>query len=269
MENTNRQLKVFAVRHPFYFALAFFSLSIGLDMGIIEVGRAMGMATIYSGITDIVVQALLALCVLMWLGWLQEAGFNQPIRWRSLHLLWVPALLALFYLLSFVGGPHFSRGTLLFTAAYALLVGFNEEARFRGVLLRALLPCGTLKGAVISSLFFGIAHLFNLLSGGPLPIILAQFIGAFLLGFGFAACRIRINTIWPLIIFHALYDFPALITLLSAKSIAAETATFAPLVTMIGLIVPGFLLACYGLFLLRTQPQPSQPLLPDKTSMLA
>ncbi|GHO89564.1 CPBP family intramembrane glutamic endopeptidase [Dictyobacter formicarum] len=269
MEITSCQLKVFAVRHPIYFVLAFFSLSIGLDMGIIEFGHAIGVATIYSGLADIVVQALLALGVLMWFGWLQEAGFNRPARWRSLHLLWAPFLLALFYLLSFISGPRFSTGTILFTAFYALLVGLNEEARFRGVLLRALLPCGTLKGVALSSLFFGLAHVFNLLSGGPWPIILAQTISGFLLGFGFAACRLRINTIWPLIIFHTLYDFPSLLTLLSAKSIAAETSTFAPLTTVIGLIVPSLLLAIYGLFLLRTQPQPSQPALPDKTSMLA
>lgn len=30
--------------------------------------------------------------VLIWLGWWREAGFNEPSRWRNLHLLWFPLL---------------------------------------------------------------------------------------------------------------------------------------------------------------------------------
>jgi hypothetical protein len=82
------------------------------------------------------------------------------------------------------------------------------------------------------------------------------------MGFGFAACRLRTNTIWPLIIFHACYDLTTDITLFNGKTVVATTGSsfFSPVTVAIFLVIPGFLLACYGLFLLRPRQQPAQEL---------
>jgi membrane protease YdiL (CAAX protease family) len=173
MSATPNPLKTFATRYPFFFALAFFVVSLCLVIVITLVGRSLG-STAGAGIVDFVVQSLLALGVLVWLGWLRAAGFNGPSQWRSLHLLWLPALLALFYLSSFYVTPVSSAGVVIFAAIYALLTGLNEEAGFRGVILQALLPYGRLRGAALSALFFGLVHLNNLFVFGPSLIVLVH-----------------------------------------------------------------------------------------------
>lgn len=253
MEHTVKNWKTWATHSPFFFALAFFAVSSCLDIGIIFAGQS-GIAIGNAGIVDVVVQSLLALGTLRWLGWLRAAGFNGPSGWRKLHLLWVPALLALFYLASAFVTPVSGAGVLIFAIIAALLTGLDEEARFRGVILQSLSPSGALAAAGISSVFFGLAHLNNLLTHAPPIVVLAQVVGACLLGFGFAACRLRTGTIWPLILFHALYDLPADITLFNAsnaRTIGTTLATLSPLATALVLIIPGLILACYGLFLLR------------------
>jgi membrane protease YdiL (CAAX protease family) len=254
MESKPRSVKVFATQHPFFFALAFFLVSFCLDSGIIITGHLLGVET-YADFFDLTMQSLLGLTVLGWLGWLRIAGFNGPSQWRSLHLLWLPSLLALFYLLSLLVTPVTGLITVLLALTYSLLTGLSEEGNFRGVVLQALLPYGPRRGAALSGLFFGLIHLNNLFILGPNPIVLSQVIGAFFLGFGFAACRLRTNTIWPLIIFHMLYNLPSEIGIFNAPNAQAFHLTLTPFTAAIAFIVPTLFLAGYGLFLLRPRPQ--------------
>src|SRR5947209_13262104 len=163
MENKPNSIKTFATGHPFFFALAFFAVSFCLDIGISLVGRTL-LPMAYVAAIDKAVQFLLALGMLAWLDWLQAAGFNGPSRWRSLHLLWLPALLALLYLASLSVTPLSSPAVVVFAAISVLLTGLHEETRFRGLILQALLPYGPLGGAALSALFFGLFHLVNLLA---------------------------------------------------------------------------------------------------------
>lgn len=259
MDNTLDAARIFATRRPFFFALIFFAVSFCLNSVMILIGQSVG-AILYVGSVAAIMQTLLALGVLVWLGWLRSSGFNGPSRWHHLHLLWLPILLALFYLASALVTPTASATVLAVAITFALLAGLNEEACFRGVILQVLSPYGPFAGAALSALFFGFAHLSNLFAHLPVLIVLGQVIGGSLLGFGLAACRLRTRTIWPLIIFHALYDLPANMTLFGIRSSAAVYSMLSDLslVTVaLGLIAPGFILACYGLFLLR--PRPSAP----------
>jgi len=201
---------------------------------------------------DQVVQSGLSIGVLVWLGWLRLAGFNGPSQWRSLHLLWLPGLGALFYLSLILLTMHVSGAIVVVLAALlALLNGLREEALFRGVILQALLPYGPLRAAALSALFFGLFHLANLLVYSPL-ITLGYIFGAFLFGFGYAACRLRTNTIWPLIIFHACGDLTNTIPFFNGRTVPAP---YGSSLFVIVTIVFWFLLAGYGLFLLRPRRQ--------------
>lgn len=260
MDNTLDVARTFVTRRPFLFALLFFAVSFCLNSIMILLGQSVG-AILYVGGVAAIMQMFLAFGVLVWLGWLHSSGFDGPSRWRNLHLLWVPALLALFYLASAFVTPIANATVLVIAITFALLAGLNEEACFRGVILQALSPYGPFAGAALSALFFGFAHLNNLLTHLPALIVLGQVVGGALLGFGFAACRLRTRTIWPLIIFHALYDLPANITLFGIRSSTAVYSMLSGLSSVtvaLGLIAPGFILACYGLFLLRPRlPAPS------------
>jgi len=250
MKTRSKSVKMFAARRPLFFALLFFAISFCVDI-VINVGGRRVVPEVYVGLLDAVIQSLLALGILGRLAWLRLAGFNDPSRWRSLYLLWLPALLGILYLASAYVTPVSGASAVVLAAVSALLIGLEEEARFRGVILQVLLPIGPLGGSALSSLLFGLAHLNNLLTRLPAPLVLAQAIGACLLGLGFAACRLRTRTIWPLIIFHALYDLPANMTLFGTKGIVEVHSTLSSEAVGAALIIPGFLLACYGLFLLR------------------
>ena len=234
------RLKAFVVRSPLLFAIVFFAISTSLvliDTFLLPLGLANGA-----------LQAVLAFAVLLWLGWTRAAGFNAPSRWRSLRLLWLPAVLTLISMsaLALVRVPSVS---VLFGAALlTLLTGINEEARFRGVILQALLPYGWLRAALLSALFFSASHLVNVLASSPL-VVSAQLIATFLMGLGYAACRLRTNTIWPLIVLHACNDLSIAVGTLTGKGIS-----IAPTVGLWlsgGGIVLMLILGAYGLLLLR------------------
>jgi membrane protease YdiL (CAAX protease family) len=107
-------------------------------------------------------------------------------------------------------------GTLGFLTIGYLLTGFREETLYRGIILRVLLPKGTLRAALISAVLFGLAHFSNLLVRSNPAIVAAQAVGAFCDGFGFAALRLRTNTIWFLIVLHAIHDLLLQLTNLPA-----------------------------------------------------
>ena len=245
-EQQSNGVKAFALRSPFFFVLGFFVVSFCLTL------VDSFVVPFPSPPFDQVVQSLLAFGVLVWLGWLRLAGFNGPSKWRSLSLFWLPGLVALFFLASFFLTTQVSDAIVVVLAAlYALLNGLSEEARFRGVILQAFLPYGWLRAAALSALFFGLAHLTQLLIYPPLTALGTVF-GAFLFGFGYAACRLRTNTIWPLIIFHACADLIPTFSFLNGSAVPALLGS-----SWYGIasLVCYLLLAGYGLFLLRPRRQ--------------
>lgn len=136
--------------------------------------------------------------------WWPLAGFTPRSRWRELRLYWLPAVLLL---VPFVGGvrmPPLSAIAIL-VVAYAATAVF-EEGLWRGVMLGLLRPTGVWQAVLISSLLFGLGHLSNTALRGVSFLIALQAFGAAIQGIGFAALRLRTNTIWPLIAIHMLHD---------------------------------------------------------------
>ena len=89
----------------------------------------------------------------------------------------------------------------------ALLIGFAEEAIFRGLMLTALTARGPWTAAIVTSVLFGLSHSLNLLSGKSGAEILIQVAYALAVGFAFAATAFKTGLIWPLVLVHALIDF--------------------------------------------------------------
>ena len=178
---------------------------------VISAGAVLAARQLFPGLDD-TETALVALCLLA-LGtfaliavrrWWTDVGFNTPTKWRDLRLLVVPTLLVL---IPFAGGFEHSDETALWVLLLGyVLTGLAEEAFFRGVMLRVLQPTGPMKAAIISSVLFGLVHLGNILTRGEPGIVASQAVGAACFGFGYAALRLRTNTIWPLVALHALTD---------------------------------------------------------------
>jgi hypothetical protein len=143
--------------------------------------------------------------VLTALHWWQAARFNSPSEWRELRLLWVPA--AVFVVLPLVVGLRaLASATAVYLVVAYALTGFTEEGWYRGVILRVLGPLGPRRAVVLSAVFFGAAHLVNVLFRSNPILVFAQAVGVFSEGVGFGALRLRTNTIWPLIVLHGLED---------------------------------------------------------------
>ncbi|MCT4780708.1 MULTISPECIES: CPBP family intramembrane glutamic endopeptidase [Exiguobacterium] len=89
-----------------------------------------------------------------------------------------------------------------------LFVGFNEEVLFRGIILRNLHPeQHPYRAILISAALFSSFHLINLIALVPLTSMIVQLANTFLFGLFFALIALKLNNLWPLIIFHALWDF--------------------------------------------------------------
>ena len=139
------------------------------------------------------------------LRWWRTIGYNEPSAWRDLYLLILPAVVVVVFPL--IGGLKvLDWSTVLYLAAGYLLTGIHEETIHRGIILRTLRPFGPFRAALISALLFAISHLANLFVRANPAVVIAQVIGAFCDGFGFAALRMRTNTLWFLVILHALHD---------------------------------------------------------------
>jgi membrane protease YdiL (CAAX protease family) len=134
-------------------------------------------------------------------GW-RAAGFNARVR--QPRLLALPTGVALVPL---VGGVHLPGAGLLavLVAGYAT-TAYAEEALYRGVVLGLLRPAGVRPAVLTSSALFACAHLPNVLFGQAPVVTLAQAVGTFCFGVGYAAVRLRTGSVLPLMALHFLTD---------------------------------------------------------------
>jgi membrane protease YdiL (CAAX protease family) len=196
----------------------------------------------------VLVPGIFIAVVLTRLRWWRRVGFTPFREWQSPHLL-IPLLLIL--VLPTVGLS--ARGVLATTAlVLSLQVGFllidifMEEVTYRGVILEALAGLGPSLRITMAAILFGLSHLDNLLLPGADELGVAyQIFEAALVGILFGAVRLRMNTIWPVMVVHATYDLMLVLAFGHAYPVAPT--------------LPGFLvatvvnlgLAALGLFLLR------------------
>jgi uncharacterized protein len=199
----------FAERHPYWFVAI-------LEITVIAVYLMAGTIAHVAQFSDQAITGIanstlsvLVIGALSALGWWRAVGFRRPAHPRDLFFF-LPLLLPV--LINLGVGLNVPR-LLLFTEllAIALLIGFAEEAIFRGLMLNVLKARGLWQAAMITSLLFGLSHSLNLLSGKSGTAILIQIAYALAIGFAFAALVLKKGILWPLIIVHALIDFTSFI----------------------------------------------------------
>ena len=185
-----------------------------------------------------------SLCLLAGLNCWRAAGFAKRISWRTvapaLPMAVLPLLMALFTPIRVSDSKRIALFALI-----ALMTGFAEEAVFRGVVVTTLLPKGTMRAVIFSSLWFGALHLVNLLAGADALATVLQIVIAALYGFAATAILLYTGSIWPLIAIHGLQDFMAFATTGSIAETARPTAS--DVVEPIAIMA---LLAGYGVWLL-------------------
>jgi membrane protease YdiL (CAAX protease family) len=137
---------------------------------------------------------------------------------------------------------------LTLQVGFLLIDIFMEEVTYRGVILEALAGLSSGSRVTLSAMLFGLSHLDNLFLPGADELGVAyQIFEAALVGILFAAVRLRMNTIWPVMFVHAIYDLMLVLAFGHAYPVAPTLAGFL-VATVVNLALAGT-----GLFLLRAR----------------
>ena len=171
-------------------------------------------------ISTIVQQCVGAIAIILLMLHLKIKLFGKIHAW--LYLL--PCLIVAldnFPLISYINGNmHFTRTgawDFVLFALYCLAIGLFEECVFRGVLFSVIASLfsqdkkGFFKTFVVSSAVFGLAHLFNLLSGAGIGATLLQVCYTTLTGGLFAFAMIKTKNVLCAAFVHGLYNFCGLL----------------------------------------------------------
>lgn len=148
---------------------------------------------------------LVPLAVVVAFGWWRQAGLTLSQPDRS----WLTLLPLLFFALSFaVVGLSGSPVQFFSSAVLFLALGLNEELLYRGVIQHATNALGAVRSVVWVALLFGLQHAgTGIFFGHSLYDVGAMVISATASGAAYAAVRLQIGTIWPLVFLHALENF--------------------------------------------------------------
>lgn len=177
--------------------------------------------------------------------WWHEVGFRAPFQRQQLWLFWLPFVPVIGNLFDGIKVNEPAQVFLFFIMA--VLSGFVEETLFRGLMLRALLPKGIWRAALISAALFGGMHILNVLAISSPAYALLQVGYAAAIGFAYAALVIRTGTIWPLILAHFLTNFAGFLAIAGTGStgpVAVRETVFAAVYIV--------LFSAYGIYLLRS-----------------
>jgi membrane protease YdiL (CAAX protease family) len=158
---------------------------------------------------------ILLVVLLLWqLDWLDAVGLTRlGHRQTWLRLLLLSIYVAAIAIYAYTGDFRFdlSNGRLAVTVALNMFaVGLFEEIVFRGLVMYGLVRAwgsstrGLVGSVLLAALFFGLAHLVNLLAGKPVASTLLQSLGAFTAGIYYGAFVLSSGSLWPAIVLHGL-----------------------------------------------------------------
>ena len=156
---------------------------------------------------DLLITVLVVALVLV-LGWwtfvTREERRVPSWMWLfPITLITVSALTTDWSRLSDMGGAYVAA-----LVAAVLLVGFNEEFIFRGVLLHGFRQTGgEVHAWAWSTGLFALVHAMNLFNGSPISTVMPQVGNTFLLGTAFYLTRRVSGSIWLAVVAHGFWDF--------------------------------------------------------------
>lgn len=194
---------------PVFFLLPLVGRFSGVDYDVI----ADNTANVLHGVVPMVGIGLLYGLVMAWRsGWLKPIfGKQAPSAFPK--ILWlIPVCWTGMCLIRLATSPwpSFDATYVIVLAAAMIMVGFNEELLFRGILAYGARGPGAWSEArtmLVSSLGFGLFHLPNVLVGQALGPTLNQVCYAFFMGVAlFVSMRISRSILLP-VAMHALWDF--------------------------------------------------------------
>ena len=215
-EKTNRFVRSHTVLSVFLLsALIIFALTV-LGISILEMAPSVRLAVFTIG-------QLILFCIVVWLTRKLEVFDINDFRFKGigkgLLLAWFGILfIVIAFLINFTQIPANSFITpntfyLLVVVLHPFIgTGLFEEVLFRGLVFKILLrktgdsKRGIVFACVVSSLLFGLVHIFNILAGAPVLPTVINVISAAASGVFFAAVFYRTRKLLIPILFHGLLN---------------------------------------------------------------
>ena len=194
----------FVNNRPILFVILLMLVDFAFVIPFVIVMRVLGLSQEFIGIAAQVVNAALPLGIIAWLNWWEDTGFVTETR-NTLSLV---ALAIFAYIpIALFGTVVFEADLTRYYLVSLFLTGLYEEALARGVVLRALLPRGKWSAVIIAAILFGLMHVSqSVMNGMPIEENLRQVMHAMPVAILYGAVRLRVNSIYPLIFFHMIYD---------------------------------------------------------------
>jgi len=231
---------LFADHHPYWFVVVMEVVVIFVYLLAGTVAHFMKLSNLgLYGIANLGL-TVIAVVLLTRMGWWKVVGFRPAEKLSDLLYFVLPFLPMIINLIP--GVQVTSLLTLLEILATTLMVGFVEEAFFRGLMLNALKAHGFWRAAIITSILFGLTHAMNLLAGKSVTEQAAQIVYALAFGFAFAALVLKKGILWPLVIAHFLIDF--------CNFIQRPGFTYSPFWTLFITLSIAIIFTAYGLFVM-------------------
>lgn len=151
----------------------------------------------------------IALVLIIYLTWKKKWG---NLGFRSLStipkrnwLYYLPLILVLITI-SVKGFDDLTVLKVTQFVSFTLLVGFVEEAVYRGLILKAMMNVSVKAAVITSSLLFAFTHALNMISGQDLANTAVQIVYSLLVGVVLALLMVRDGNIFPLILFHFVHN---------------------------------------------------------------
>lgn len=205
---TRFNLQTFLRNHPFLFA--FFALI---------ASRIAGMGTIALvqlfqpdlsiqknlGWLLMIVYSSVVVSLVYWTNISNEVGLKKTASLKE-WLLMMPLLALPLLILIENGVQSWGLAQNLVLIIAAIGVAINEEVLFRGLLLRGFMKWGPWVAILVPSALFAIAHSTNTLIGGDVSFAIYQTVWTFAAGITLSAMRLRLNSLYPVIVFHIVLD---------------------------------------------------------------
>ena len=162
-------------------------------------------------VLPLVLGTIFLVVMLFWLGWWRPV-MTEDRRGSPGWVLWIVLAIMLGFIVVNIGATNWSAITtvhLLLLIAAGVLVGFNEEALTRGIVVVGWRGSTSNEISVWfwSSLLFGLLHLPNAFFGPGLTASLYQVVFAFLAGSGFYILRRLSGTLLVPMAIHGAWDF--------------------------------------------------------------
>lgn len=144
-----------------------------------------------------------AAAVLRW----PDLGLGAPRRER-LGVLWLPAIYLSVIAVAVIAVGLPPGPVLLILLVNVALGAFSEEVMFRGFLYAGLRDRLSIWPSILLTTFlFGSVHILNAMLIGNVGAAIYQSLAAMMSGLMFLAIRLRLQSIWPAILFHAAWNY--------------------------------------------------------------